>query len=239
MMRRYIAFDIETAKVLPEAAGDLLAHRPLGIACAAAVLSDSEEALTWHGIADGKPSARMSEDEARSLVRDLSERVRAGYTLLSWNGLAFDLNVLGEESGQPRECAVLARAHVDMMFHVVCQLGYHIALAKAAEGLGLPGKTAGISGYNAPVMWAEGRHAEVMEYNVQDARLSLAIAHESERRGELVWVTRKGTRGRMPIGRGWLTVDEARALPLPDTSWMSDPPRREKATAWFPTNTSA
>jgi hypothetical protein len=32
MMRRYIAFDIETAKVLPEEAGDLLSHRPLGCA---------------------------------------------------------------------------------------------------------------------------------------------------------------------------------------------------------------
>lgn len=82
-------------------------------------------------------------------------------------------------------------------------------------------------------MWAEGRHAEVIQYNVQDARLSLAIARESERRGELVWVTRKGTMGRMPIGKGWLTVEQAHALPLPDTSWMSDPPRREKFTGWL------
>jgi hypothetical protein len=237
MMRRYIAFDLETAKVLPEEAGDLLSHRPLGIACAAAALSDSQEVITWHGVADGAPAARMSSDEARALVRDLSDRVRSGYTLLSWNGLAFDLNVLAEESGQPHECAALARAHVDMMFHVVCQLGYPVALAKAAEGLGLPGKTAGISGSNAPVMWAEGRHAEVIEYNVQDARLSLAIAHESERRGELVWITRKGTKGRMALGKGWLTVDQARTLPMPDTSWMSDPPRREKSTAWFPRDT--
>jgi hypothetical protein len=233
MTRRYIAFDIETAKVLPEAAGDLLAHRPLGIACAAAVFSDSDAAVTWHGVADGKPSARMSQHEVRSLVGDLVEHVRSGYTLLSWNGLSFDLNVIAEESGQPHECAGLARAHVDMMFHVVCQLGHYVALAKAAEGLGLPGKTDGVSGYNAPIMWAEGRHAEVIRYNVQDARLCLAIAREAERRGELLWVTRKGTKGRMPIGKGWLTVDQALALPLPDTSWMSDPPRREKFIGWF------
>ena len=233
MTRRYIAFDIETAKVLPEAAGDLLAHRPLGIACAAAVFSDSDAVVTWHGVADGKPSARMSQHEVRSLLCDLIEHVRSGYTLLSWNGLSFDLNVIAEESGQPHECAVLARTHVDMMFHIVCQLGHHVALARAAEGLGLPGKTVGVSGYNAPIMWAEGRHAEVIQYNVQDARLSLAIARESERRRELVWVTRKGTVGRMPIGKGWLTVEQAHPLPQPDTSWMSDPPRREKFTGWF------
>jgi len=236
MTRRYVVFDIETAKVLPEAAGDLLAHRPLGIACAAAVFSNSDKAVTWHGVSDGKPSARMSQQEVRLLVHDLSTHVRNGYTLLSWNGLSFDLNILAEESGEPHECAELARRHVDMMFHVVCQLGHFIALAKAAEGLGLPGKAAGVSGYDAPIMWAEGKHAEVIQYNVQDARLSLAIAREAERRGELVWVTRKGTKSRMPIAKGWHNVEEAHALPLPDTSWMSDPPKRAKFTAWFPQN---
>ena len=36
MARRYLAFDTETAKVLPEAVRDVLEHRPLGIACAQA-----------------------------------------------------------------------------------------------------------------------------------------------------------------------------------------------------------
>jgi len=38
MTRRYLAFDMETAKVLPPDVTDVLAHRPLGITCAAAVL---------------------------------------------------------------------------------------------------------------------------------------------------------------------------------------------------------
>ncbi len=235
MTRRFIAFDIETAKVLPAATGDLLAHRPLGIACAAAVLSDSEKPITWHGVVDGNPSAKMSRQEAGALVRDLSAYAERGYALLSWNGLSFDLNVLAEESGLWNECAALARGHVDMMFHVVCQLGHFIALAKAAEGLGLPGKTAGVSGSDAPAMWADGRHAEVIQYNVQDAMLTLAVAQEAERRRELVWITRRGTLGRMPLVNGWLNVSEAHGLPVPDTSWMPDPPRRAKFTSWFPT----
>ena len=35
---RYIAFDLETAKVLPALEFNLLRHRPLGIACAAGII---------------------------------------------------------------------------------------------------------------------------------------------------------------------------------------------------------
>jgi len=48
-MRRFLAFDIETAKLLPAVVDDLLAHRPLGIACAAAAASDLPQPLVWHG----------------------------------------------------------------------------------------------------------------------------------------------------------------------------------------------
>ena len=35
MGRHYIAFDIETAKIIDGSVGDLKSHRPLGITCAA------------------------------------------------------------------------------------------------------------------------------------------------------------------------------------------------------------
>jgi hypothetical protein len=233
MPRRYIAFDIETAKILPAAVSDLLAHRPLGIACAAAAMSDRSDPLTWFG-AGAVPAPQLSRAEARALVSDLSARVREGYTPLSWNGLSFDFNVLAEESGLPEECARLAIDHVDMMFHAVCTLGHFVGLQKVAEGLRIPGKTAGLTGSEAPARWAAGHHDEVLAYNVQDARLALAIAEACESRRELVWVTRKGTIARMPLPNGWLTVQEAQRLPLPDTSWMSQPPTRESFTAWMP-----
>jgi len=232
--RNYVAFDIETAKVLPESVTDLMDHRPLGIACAAAVVSGREEPVIWHGVNGGKPAAHMSQAEVRSMIEQFAAWVDEGYTLLSWNGLGFDFNVLAEESGLTEECARIALDHVDMMFHVVCALGYPVALGKAAEGLGLPGKSGGISGCDAPVMWAQGRFAEVLEYNTQDSRLALAIALEAERRGELLWVTRRGTKGHMPLAQGWRSVQEALRTPLPDTSWMSDPPTREEFTSWLP-----
>ena len=234
--RNYVAFDIETAKVLPESVTDLMDYRPLGIACAAAVVAGREEPIVWHGANGGRPAAQMSQAEVRSMIEQFAAWADEGYTLLSWNGLGFDFNVLAEESGLAEECARIALGHVDMMFHVVCELGYPVGLGKAAEGFGLPGKCAGLAGCDAPVMWAQGRYADVLEYNLQDARLALTIALEAERRGELLWVTRRGTIGRMPLNKGWRSVQEALQTPLPDTSWMSDPPTRDDFTAWLPSD---
>lgn len=234
--RNYVAFDIETAKVLPESVTDLMDYRPLGIACAAAVVAGREEPIVWHGANGGRPAAQMSQAEVRSMIEQFAAWADEGYTLLSWNGLGFDFNVLAEESGLTEECARIALDHVDMMFHVVCELGYPVGLGKAAEGLGLPGKCGGITGCDAPLMWAQGRCAEVVEYNVQDSRLALTIALEADRRGELLWITRRGTTGRMPLGQGWYSVRQALQIPRPDTSWMTDPPTREEFTAWLPSD---
>lgn len=232
--RRYVAFDIETSKVLPETVTDLMDHRPLGIACVAAVISGQEDAVVWHGANGDGPAGQMTQEEVCSLVKQFSAWAEEGYTLLSWNGLGFDFNILADESGLAEECGRIALDHVDMMFHVVCELGFPVGLGKAAEGLGLPGKAGGISGSDAPLMWAQGRCKEVIEYNIQDSRLALAIALETERRGELLWITRRGTTGRMPLRHGWRPVSEALKTPEPDTSWMSDPPSREDFTAWIP-----
>jgi hypothetical protein len=237
MATSLVAFDLETAKILPPQVSDLLAHRPLGIACAAAVISGKTEPLTWHGVQDGKPSAQMSRTEVCSVIEQLKSLVEEGHTLVTWNGLAFDFDVLAEESALPMECAELALGHIDMMFHAVCQLGHRLSLAKAAEGLGLGEKTG--SAGDAPAKWAEGRHDEVLRYNVQDARLTLAVAEESQRRGQLVWITGRGQARVMPLSRGWQCVREACAIPLPDTSWMSDPPSRGEFMKWLPKDPDA
>jgi len=232
MSTSFVAFDLETAKVLPQQAGDLLAHRPLGIACAAAVVPGQAAPVTWHGMQDGKPSARMSRAEVGSMVEQLTSFVNRGLTLVTWNGLAFDFDVLAEESGLSSDCAELALDHVDMMFHAVCRLGHRLSLGKAAEGLGVGEKTG--SGSEAPAMWAAGRFDEVLGYNVQDARLTLAVAEEAQRRGQLVWITGKGVARSMPLSGGWCSVRDACSLPLPDTSWMDHPPSRADFMKWLP-----
>ena len=232
--QRFVAFDIEIAQPLPEGVVDWRQHRPLGITCAATVTSQPEDLRLWYGRDDAEaPADRMAQAEAQELVEYLSRAKREGYQILTWNGLGFDFEVLAEESQSLDECRELAGHHVDMMFHAFCHLGYPISLDRAARGMSMAGKPEGMSGLLAPQMWAEGQRQQVLDYVRQDARITLDLALASQSRGHLRWIAHSGKRREMPLPSGWLSVDEARKLPQPDTSWMSDPMSRDGFTAWL------
>jgi hypothetical protein len=234
MKRKYLAFDIETAKDVPGEDFNWKPYRPLGICCAAALPGDAKDPIIWHGKTfDGKPSARLSPPEAKQIVDELMRLVAKGYTLLTWNGLGFDLDVLGEEADLRQPCRTLAMDHVDMMFHVFCDRGFPVALDKAAQALGIPGKPSGMSGALAPRLWAQERFQDVIGYVSQDARITLQVAMRCEDQQRFDWMTRRGAVSSMDLPRGWLTVQEAMRLPEPDTSWMNSPIPRREFTRWL------
>lgn len=234
MNHKYLAFDIETAKAIPANEHDWKSHRPMGISCAATLVSDSDELLVWHGGKNCKrPASRMNRQETRTLVHYLARQVNCGYTIVTWNGLGFDFDILGEESGMLQKCRRLAHDHVDMMFHVLCKLGYGVGLDSAARGMDLAGKTEGITGAAAPRFWATGRRKEILEYVAQDVRITLELAEICEARGFLRWVTRAGRKCELPLRKGWLPVRLAERLPEPNTSWMSTQWRRTRFTDWL------
>ena len=234
MKREYLAFDIETAKVQAENETDWRSCRPLGISCAATLLADSNELRLWHGGKDrNNPSHQMSPPDAGELVEYLAMQAEDGYTIVTWNGLAFDFDVLAEESGMLEQCKRLAKSHVDMMFHALCQLGHGVGLDAAAKGMGLAGKTEGMSGAVAPLLWAEGRREEVLQYVAQDVRTTLDLATTCEAQGVMRWFARSGKLRSMALPKGWLSVEAARRLPEPDTSWMTDPLSRKTVMAWM------
>jgi hypothetical protein len=231
--RRYLAFDIESARITDNAS-DWKSQRPLGISCAATLLADADQLTLWHGGTDrSSPKDRMSQEEATKLVTYLTAQTEAGCTILTWNGLGFDFDVLAEESGMLDQCRCLAASHVDMMFDIFCRLGHGVGLDAAARGMGVAGKPEGMKGEMAPVLWAKGRREEVLKYVAQDVRTTLELATACQACGELRWVSRSGMRRSMPLPEGWLAVSEALELPLPDTSWMDDPWSRERFTAWM------
>jgi hypothetical protein len=119
------------------------------------------------------------------------------------------------------------------MFHVLCRLGYGVGLDAAARGMGLAGKTKGMNGDLAPVLWAQGKREEVLCYVAQDVRTTLELATACEACGALHWVARSGKVRRMKLPDGWLTVEAAGRLPEPDTSWMDEPWPRERFTGWM------
>lgn len=235
MTRNYLAFDIEICREIPEGVTDWKTLRPLGISCAA-TLGEGELPYFWRRgqLTDRQPiGGAMEREGAQALVHALQGRVRAGFTILGWNSLSFDFDILAEESGMHDECAELALNHVDMMFDFFCRRGHVLGLDKAAKGMGLPGKTEGMHGDLVPAMWAAGRYEEVLDYVAQDVRTTLDLALAVEHSGELCWTSNSGRPNVCPVPGGWLTVREALALPEPGTSWMTDPWPRSHFTSWL------
>jgi len=230
---KLIAFDIEIAQSLPDGVEDWSHHRPLGISCAA-TLTGGESSVLWYGSKDaGEYRDRMNPGEAQELVKYLLAQVEQGGVILTWNGLGFDFDILAEESGMLAECSALARQHIDMMFHVFCVKGYALGLDKAAKGMGLAGKTAGMTGDMAPRLWQEGEYLKVLEYLQQDVQTLIELWAAVDGLRKLTWISNRGYPQRLPLPKGWVTVEEALNLPLPDTSWMSNPWQRSKFTGWL------
>jgi len=236
-VRNYLGFDIEIAKPIPENESDFSQYRPLGISCAGGYTSNGEK-LLWYGKnADGSIAGQMSVHEVRSMVMDLKKAVDTGMTIVTWNGLGFDFDILAEESGLKDECVQLAVNHVDMMFHFFCLQGYPLGLDKAAKGMRLLGKTEGMSGALAPKYWAEGRYKEILEYVTNDARMTTQVAMATEKEKRIAWTSNSGRFQTVGLSKGWLSVREALKLPKPDNSWISDPWERRKFTGWTEQNT--
>jgi RNase_H superfamily len=234
MARKFLAFDLETATDVPGDDFNWKPHRPLGISCAATFSTDCNSPRLWYGgQRDTTPTLKMQPAEVAELVQYLVAMAKSGFTIATWNGLAFDFDILAEESGLVTECQQLAWHHVDMMFQVLCVKGFPVALDNAARGSGIAGKPTGMSGIRAPQLWIQGRHQEVLDYAAQDARTTLQLAVLSDQRRSLSWITRKGTTSACALPTGWLSVKEALRLPEPDTSWMDSPMSRSNFTAWL------
>jgi hypothetical protein len=273
MPARYVSFDIEIAKQLPdveklreeyrqlrasgadaatlaakqaegERAKDWDNFRPLGVSCAATLTSDGDLRL-WHGDAGGGGGrnssyrAQMLPSECASLAQYLIDMQAGGYPVVTWNGFKFDFHTLAEECQDPElHSAIvdLALDHKDVMFALFCDKGHTLGLQAAAQGMGLPGKTAGMSGDQAPVLWAQGRASQerVLEYVAQDVRTTAELYEAILRAGRLRWVSRSGRTSvwHLDPALGVRTVCQALETPEPDTSWMTNPWSRSEFYGW-------
>jgi hypothetical protein len=231
-MKNFCAFDIEIAKDMKDGMDKWRSQRPLGITCAATLTSEGQLNLWYGKTSDGQPADRMTPADTTALVYYLDEMVKQGFTILSWNGLGFDFDILSEESGEKETCKKLALSHVDMMFHIFCLRGHTLGLDKAARGMGVPGKTAGMSGALAPQYWAEGQRSEVLDYVAQDTRATLGVAQAVENQKVLKWFSTSGSIQRVPFPNGWLTVQGALKLPQPIVRGLSNPLSRHHFTDW-------
>jgi predicted PolB exonuclease-like 3'-5' exonuclease len=181
----------------------------------------------------------MSKREVDEIAKYLYWEWREGAQIVTWNGLGFDFDVMHEECRWWKSSLrFMAWNHIDPGFQMLCEKGFMVGLDTAAKGMGLHGKTEGMSGKDAPVMWAEGRNQQekVLEYVAQDAVTTLEVYEAILRRGSLSWISRSGRankwRPEFKNGR-MLTAKECMHIPEPDTSWMSDPWPRKKFYGWL------
>lgn len=241
----FVAFDAEIAKPVPEGP-DLLAHRP-GLACAAlAREGEGPASILFDPAASPEffdPATRtMTREGALRILAALEDAVGRGDRPVTWNGAGFDFRLLADETGRHAECVRLVMASVDMMFQVLCERGHPLSLDAALRGTGLApkmdqvtlrsGESVRISGVEAPRYWQAGEYAAVAAYCAADAERTAALAAACQVSRRLAWISQKGRPNEIYLRTGWLTVEQCLALPLPDTSWMTKPMRREDVLAW-------
>jgi len=122
----------------------------------------------------------------------------------------------------------------DPMYQFFKLKGFPVGLGKVGAGMGVP-MTKLMDGADAPVRWRNGEHQAVCDYVLGDVRMTTAIVEAIEARGELAWVTSKGTTSRVPM-RELRPVEACLQDPLPDQSWMSTPLAESKFTGWLDAN---
>lgn len=223
-MKKFLGFDLEIAKEIPDGE-DWKQHRPLGITCASAVADDLIK--SWSADLD---TPYMTPLQCWEMVTDLVQLTNQGYSIVTWNGLQFDFDVLQEESGV--NLYELALGHFDPMFQFFCMTGYPVGLDTVAKTMGLHGKLEGMTGALAPSMWKVNPQL-VIDYVIQDGRTTLEVANAIEEKKSVAWVTKSHKYKVQHFPMGLLPVRECLKFSLPDQSWMTSPKSRESFMEWM------
>lgn len=208
----------------------------------AAIATDQE--IDYYAADEGKQRISRGSKVLTELIDRLYELTQT-HTLVTWNGLKFDCQVLGQECGPDialwKKVQFIAENHVDLMYIIFCHKGYYVGLDQALQSLELSkthfvylkdGTGLGeMYGGMAPLLWAQGERAAVSTYLRGDVQTLLQYATASQESGYLRWNSAKGKS--MYIKSQLIPVKEARNLPLPDVSWMDNPPNRSDFDSWM------
>lgn len=236
--RKLLSFDIEAGKPILDIKR-WRCERPIGISCASTLTSDND-ARSWHGgeQSDGRLRIQMPTEKCRELAQYLLDMYARGYTILTWNGLDFDFDILREEchnESLEKGIAKLALNHTDILFAVFSETGSMIKLDDAAKGMDIPGKPKGLSGEDAPKLWKQSREMQekILNYNAQDVRLIMAVCNAIYEKGYLQWSTKSGRLKLWKLtGNTIPAVTVALTGPEPDVSWMATPVTRLDFCRW-------
>lgn len=229
---KLLSVDIEIANVFELKPGeDLDSYGPFDISVAATVVDGGEERLWYSADGDGRPMMALTRDKARELLRYLQAMQTKGYTVCAWNGLSFDLRWIGHVAQDRVLAAAIALQCCDPMLQFFNQRGFPVSLAAVAKAMGIKqGKLMHAS--EAPVQWRAGNHRAVMDYVIQDCRLTNEIVRRIVSGKEILWITKTGGTCSEPMA---VLKPVAAVLqdPEPDQAWMDRPLPRRKFCGWL------
>ena len=121
--RRFAAFGLIPFPMPSETPSST--YRPPAVACAAIWTSDARRPTFWYGASGVDEFAPyLQRRDVRRLVQQLGELAGRGYTLLTWDAMRSDWDLLASQAQDRVFCRQLASQHVDMVFHVVCARGH-------------------------------------------------------------------------------------------------------------------
>lgn len=233
----YVGWDLEIARDIKDVS-ELRDTSNLGVSVAAAYWG-ADAFKEWHSNA---PKWLTQDDNAEMLQWLIDYHPGSPSKVVTWNGLRFDIPVLGHSAGDMESAQKLALDHVDMMFFIFMRRGYAASLENCGKAMQVGQKTEGMSGALAPSMWASGTKEDAdkcKEYVLGDAKLTHDIAQKALETGVLRWFARSGKLHFEALPRDkegnpyWPTVEECLSWEQPDNSWMNDPWKKEDFIEWM------
>lgn len=227
-------FDIEIATPFPEDGSHWSSVGALGVSCASVVAEDGSGML-WYS-APGAPS--MTQNAVKQMLSYITYLIKAGHQIITFNGAGFDWRMLGYEIGDFSLVSKLARVSYDPCYAMLKMRGFPVGLAATCAGMGLEGKLADMDGKTAVDKWSDYlMRPKIMEYNIQDSRVTMQLGQILRERGVLRWVTQADRIAEQDLP--FLPTSHYMTLPMPDQSWMRPkpgferPPQEEDFVGWI------
>lgn len=229
-----LSFDIEIWNDIPEGTQPDLHDL---IPSVAALATDVENVEYFYD----KPF--MNKSTSVRLVSKMLEYSRNGYRVFGWNIVSFDFPILAYYSGMIDECAKLTLDCIDPMFIVVCKRGHFLGLDTALVGNNIETKLHNVTlndgttlhnmnGSLAPKLFRDGEYQAVLDYLAYDVWQPLKLGFSIDQKGGIVWTSKSGKRNFLPTKL--ISTKECLEIEKPDTSWMTNPPDRDKMISWIP-----
>lgn len=238
MNKPIISFDIEIYNELPE---DGEVNYSEIIPSVAAFTVDGETVEYFYDL------PYMTVETGRKMINQMMEYGRNGFSVYAWNGVSFDLRVMGLYTGMIDECSMLALTSIDTMLSLVFRKGFWLGLDKALIGAGLESKTHTVKlnngslmfdmdGSKAPQMWRDGEIDAVKQYLSGDVIQPYKLARDIEVRNRIDWTSNAGK----PSFCKGISLEPVWSLfykKLPDPkrlTWLTDRPLRSQFVDWIP-----